>query len=258
MRVTAPALRAMKAQGRKVVCVTAYDTPTGRTADGAGVDVVLVGDSLGSVLMGRSTTVGVTLEAMAHHVRATRPGVGRALLVADLPFGSYGASVAQAVESAAVLVQAGADAVKLEGRYTAEVEAIAKTGVPVMGHVGMTPQSVNAFGGHRVQGRDGGADIVDDAVALDQAGVFALVIELVTAEAAAAVTQAVACPTIGIGAGPHCDGQIQVYHDLFGLSERTFKHAKLYGDAGSVMSEGMKAYVDEVRNGVFPGPENTF
>ena len=127
-----------------------------------------------------------------------------------------------------------------------------------MGHVGMTPQSVNAFGGHRVQGRDGGADIVEDAIALDAAGVFAIVVELVTSDAAATVTRSVKCPTIGIGAGPHCDGQIQVFHDLFGLSTRTFKHAKVYGDAGALMSDGLKAYAEEVRQGGFPGPENSF
>lgn len=258
-RVTAPIVRAMKAKGEKIVCLTAYDYTSGLLADQSGCDVALVGDSLGTVIQGASSTTVVTLEQMVYHVRLARAGVERALFVADLPFGSYGASVAQAVESSAALVRAGAEAVKLEGEYTEETAAIVKTGVPVMGHLGMTPQSVNVFGGHRVQGKGATAGhIVDQAKALEQAGVFAIILELMSAGAAEKVTKAVSVPTIGIGAGPHCDGQIQVFHDVLGLWPRHYKHAKVYAHGRTSFLRGLRRYAAEVRSGQFPTEEHSF
>lgn len=249
----------MKSKGEKIVCLTAYDFTSGLICDAAGADLVLVGDSLGTVIHGAAGTTAVTLEDVVYHVRITKRGVERALLVADMPLGSYGASVSQSVESACALVKAGAEAVKLEGVYTDEVAAIVKTGVPVMGHLGMTPQSVNVFGGHRVQGRgESGKGLIEGAKALEQAGVFAIVLELVTAELAEKLTRSVAVPTIGIGAGPGCDGQIQVWHDVVGLWERPYKHAKRYANGRASFLRGLRKYAQEVRDGSFPGPENSF
>lgn len=257
--MTAPKIVAMKRNGEKIVCITAYDYTSGLISDLAGADLILVGDSLGTVIHGAADTTKVTLDDMVYHVRATRGGVKKALFVADLPFGSYGATVGQAVESSARLVQAGAESVKLEGAYLDEIRAIVKSGVPVMGHLGMTPQSVNVFGGHRVQGRDGaGKAIIDQAKQLEDAGVFGIVLELVTSEIATKVTKAVAIPTIGIGAGAGCDGQIQVWHDVVGLWDRTFKHSKRYASGRTSFVRGLKRYVRDVRSGEFPGPENSF
>lgn len=258
-KVTAPIVRSMKAKGQKVVCLTAYDHTSGLLSDASGADVVLVGDSLGTVIQGKPTTTSVTLEDVCYHVRATRGAVERAILVADLPFGSYGSSVGQAVESSARLVQSGAEAVKLEGIYVDECRAILKTGVPVMGHIGMTPQSVNAFGGHRVQGKgDAAGTLVEQAKMLEDAGVFGIVLELVPAETAKAITESVRVPTIGIGAGPHCDGQIQVFHDLLGLWERQFKHVRRYCHGRSVFLRSLKKYGAEVRAGEFPTGDHSF
>lgn len=258
-KVTAPRVFAMKAEGAPIVCVTAYDAALGRLADAAGVDVVLVGDSLGNVVMGLETTVPVTLADMVHHVRATRAGVSDALLVADMPFGSYGGSVAQAVDSAVELARAGAEAVKIEGDYPEIVEAVRKIGLPVMGHVGMTPQSVNVFGGFKVQGKGGaGEAVLAAARSLDSAGVFAMVLELVPAALATEITGAVGCPTIGIGAGPGCDGQIQVLHDIVGLSTGGFKHARAFSQAGQEIEQGVRAYAESVRARSFPTEENSF
>ncbi len=257
LKRNAPGIKALKGKER-VVCVTAYDLTSGLIADQAGVDVVLVGDSVGNVVLGYPTTVPVTLEEMIHHVRATRRGVSQALLVADLPFGSYGASVEQAVESAFALMKAGAEAVKLEGDYPDEIRAMIKAGIPVMGHVGFTPQSVNKFGGFRVQGRTESDPIVEAAKSLDAAGCFAIVLELIPAPLAATISQSVGCPTIGIGAGLECDGEIQVFHDIMGLSPKLHKHTKKFGDAGRVMRRGMKQYVQAVKDRTFPTAENSF
>lgn len=256
-RVTAPKLRAMRAAGERIVCVTAYDAAFGALADEAGADVILVGDSVANVLLGMPETTGVGLAEIVHHVRAARAGVTRALLVADLPFGSYGASVAQAVESAATLIRTGAEAVKLEGDHPEAVAACVRAGIPVMGHLGFTPQSVNLFGGHKVQGRGDAADaIVDAARRLAESGAFGVVLELVPAELATRITQEVDLPTIGIGAGAGCDGQIQVLHDVLGLSERTFRHAKPYLDGRGLILQALRDYTDEVRAGAFPTEAN--
>lgn len=257
-KVTAPKVRAMKGR-QPIVCVTAYDASSGAIAEEAGVDVVLVGDSVGNVVLGYETTVPVTLSEMLHHVRAVARVCRRPLLVADMPFGSYQESVSQAVASAVALMKDGAEAVKLEGDYPEVVQAFTKAGIPVMGHVGMTPQSVHRFGGFRVQGRGSeGPVVVSQAQRLDEAGAFGIVLELIPTALAAEVTTAVSCPTIGIGAGPHCDGQIQVFHDLVGLSAETFRHARRYGEARSDMVASLSRYAKDVREAAFPTEENSF
>jgi 3-methyl-2-oxobutanoate hydroxymethyltransferase len=258
-KVTAPSLLQKRLEGIPAVCVTAYDVLSGALCDQAGVDVVLVGDSVGNTVLGYTTTVPVTLDEMLHHVRAVRRGVEKALLVADLPFGTYEVSKEQALESSIALMKAGAEAVKLEGPYSDAIRHIVKAGIPVMGHVGMTPQSVHSFGGFRVQGRgESGNQVLEDAKVVEEAGAFAVVLELIPGELAAQITDALKIPTIGIGAGNGCSGQIQVFHDIMGLSEKVHKHAKLYAHAREQMANGLAAYAQEVRSGEFPRPENTF
>lgn len=258
-RVTAPSLKSFKERGERIVCLTAYDYPSGMIADQNGVDVILVGDSLGNVVLGLSSTVPVTLDDIVHHLQAVRRGVEHALLVADLPFGSYNASVAQAVESSVRLMKAGADAVKLEGDYPDAVEALVRAGIPVMGHLGFTPQSVNLFGGHKVQGKGEDAQRIHKiAERLETAGVFGIVLELMPAETAKAITESLSVPTIGIGAGIHCDGEIQVFHDVMGLTQKSYKHAKNYTNTYQIFSEAVHAYATDVRNKDFPTSENSF
>ena len=248
----------MKARGEKIVCVTAYDTPTAQMADAAGVDVVLVGDSVGNVVLGYESTLPVSLADMVHHTRAAARGVERALLVADMPFGSYQATVGGAVESAVELMKAGAQAVKLEGDYPEAVRAMVRAGIPVIGHVGMTPQSMHAFGGYKVKGKgDEGDGGLAAALSLDDAGVFSMVLELIPKGLAARITGAVGCPTIGIGAGVECDGQIQVFHDALGLSPIKLRHAKRYAEGYAVFVDALKRYGDEVRDSAFPGDEHS-
>ncbi|HMS54822.1 MAG TPA: 3-methyl-2-oxobutanoate hydroxymethyltransferase [Fimbriimonadaceae bacterium] len=257
-KVTAPVLRSMKAKGEKIAVITAYDYSSALLADAAGVDAILVGDSLGNVVLGYDTTVPVSLEDMERHVAAVSRGTSRAHVIGDLPFGSYQESVSQAVASSVRLMKAGAQSVKLEGAYTEAVEAIVRAGIPVCGHVGFTPQSVHAFGGFRVQGRENGDAVLDAALALEQAGVYAIVLELIPAALAESITARLSIPTIGIGAGPVCDGQVQVFHDLLGLTSGHFKHAKRYVEAGSILQEAIERYSEEVKNGSFPTSENSF
>jgi 3-methyl-2-oxobutanoate hydroxymethyltransferase len=255
-RVTAPNVRAMKSLGQKVVCITAYDAIFGRLADSAGVDLILVGDSAGNTVMGHPNVLKVSVEDIAHHTAAVARGVKRALLVADLPFGSYQESSIQAVHSAVTLVKAGAQAVKLEGDYVDAVQAIRRAGIPVMGHVGMTPQSVHTYGGFKMQGRgnDAGA-VIEAAKALDEAGVFALVLELIPSVLASEITAAVSCPTIGIAAGVHCDGEIQIIYDILGFSARQYRHTKPFINGSELVGEAIARYASEVREGAFPGEE---
>jgi 3-methyl-2-oxobutanoate hydroxymethyltransferase len=256
--MTAPKLRALKGD-RKIVCITAYDFWGAKHADAAGVDVILVGDSLGNVIQGGSTTLTVSLEDIEYHTRWVARGAEKALVVADLPFGSYQSGVAGAVDAAVRLMKAGAGSVKLEGVYTDEIRAILKAGIPVMGHVGMTPQSVHAFGGHRVQGKGDHADsILRDALAVQEAGCYSVVLELVPGELAAKITKELEIPTIGIGAGVECDGQIQVFHDLLGISDAPYKHIGRYENLGASVVSAIENYAEEVRQGKFPRPENTF
>jgi 3-methyl-2-oxobutanoate hydroxymethyltransferase len=254
-----PEFRSAKGRAEKLAVVTAYDFPTAKLVDEAGADCVLVGDSLGTVVQGHPNTLTVTLGQMAYHTSMAARGARRALVVADLPFGSYQSSPAQAVRSACKLIKAGAAAVKLEGgeRMAEAVAACVRADIPVMGHVGLTPQSVHSLGGYKVQ-RD--ADrVLSDAVAVEKAGAFAVVLECVPTDIAASVTATVSIPTIGIGAGPRCDGQVLVFHDLVGLFEAFQpKFVKRYADLGEAVRTAVRAYCDEVRHGTFPGPEHAF
>jgi 3-methyl-2-oxobutanoate hydroxymethyltransferase len=250
----------MKARGEKITVLTAYDYPTGRLLDQAGIDVALVGDSLGMVVYGFENTIPVTMEMMIHHSAAVARAAKHALVVADMPFMSYQASVEDAVRNAGrMLKETGVQAVKLEGG-AAIVPAVARLvslGIPVMGHLGMTPQSVHQFGGFRVQGRDDDAAsrMEQDAKALEDAGAFAVLLELVPADLAKRISEQLSVPTIGIGAGPHCDGQVQVVHDILGLyDEFVPKHAKQYVKLSVSILDSFRSYADEVRSGKFPKP----
>jgi 3-methyl-2-oxobutanoate hydroxymethyltransferase len=257
--MTVPEFRAGKARGQKLAVVTAYDFSAALLADAAGVHAILVGDSVGMVVQGHSTSLPVTLGQIVYHTKCVVRGAKRSLVVADLPFMSYQVSPRQAVRSAGKLIQAGAHAVKLEGgeRMADAVAACVRADIPVMGHVGLTPQSVNAVGGFKVQ-KDT-AKVVADAKAVAEAGAFAVVVECVPNAVGAAVTAAVPIPTIGIGAGPACDGQVLVWHDILGLYDGLKpKFAKRYAELGEAARTALAAYANEVRAGTFPGPEHGF
>jgi len=259
------ATRFRQAKGRqKLACLTAYDSLTARLIDEAGLPLILVGDTLGMTLLGYTSTLPVTMEQMLHHAAAVSRGVAHALVVADLPFLSYQCSTEQALLNAGrFLKEAGADAVKIEGgAFRADlVRLLAANGIPVMGHIGLTPQSVHTLGGYKVQGRgaEEAARLRADAAALDAAGVFALVLECIPAALAGEITASVAAPTIGIGAGPACDGQVLVSTDMLGLDERfRAKFVKRYADIGGRMRAAFAAYGQEVAEGKFPGPEHGY
>ncbi len=264
-KITVPALIAKKAARERIVAFTAYDTPTAAVADEAGVDLLLVGDSLGMVVLGAATTLAVTMDEMVHHARAVSRGARRALLVGDLPFLSYHASSADAVRNAGRFVQeAGMEAVKLEGgkKRLPVVRAILDAEIPVLGHLGLTPQSVNALGGFKVQAKsEAEADrLVSEALALEAEGVFAIVLECVPAEVATRVSRELRIPTIGIGAGVGCDGQILVFHDALGweTGHRTPRFVRKFANLRAEAKKGIEAYADAVRKGIFPGPEESF
>lgn len=263
-KVTTVKLKAMKQRGEKITVLTAYDYSTAKMLDQAGIDVLLVGDSLGMVILGYDSTIPVTMEDMIIHTRAVSRGTNKALVVADMPFLSYHVSIAESVKNAGRFLQeAGANAVKLEGgREIAQtVEAINAAGIPVMGHLGLTPQSVNKLGGYRVQGRDEAAAriIMNNALALQDAGVFAIVLECIPAPLAKMVTERLEVPTIGIGAGINCDGQVLVIHDLLGLySDITPKFVKRYASLNTEIAEAVNKYKTEVKGNKFPGPEHSF
>lgn len=263
-RITPGDLKAMKAEGRRIVALTAYDRPTAEVCEAAGVDVVLVGDSLGNVLLGYETTIPVTMEEMLHHVKAVARSVRRALVVADMPFLSYQTDSTEALRNAGrFLKEGGAQAVKLEGgdRCAETVERLVAAGVPVMGHLGYTPQSAYVFGKNVVQGRDHDValNIVHDALALEEAGCFAVVLECVPREVAQAVSERLTIPTIGIGAGADCDGQILVFHDVVGWGAgATLKFVKAYADVGATLRRAVGDYARDVREGRFPAVEHTF
>lgn len=254
----------MKAEGRPVTMLTAYDFLLAGLVDEAGIDVILVGDSLGNVVLGYETTIPVTMDDMVHHVRAVARGARRALVVADMPFLSYQVSVEDALRNAGRLLQeGGAHAVKVEGGAAIlnTVRALVGAGIPVMGHLGLTPQSVHQLGGFKVQARDAAAAnrLLDDARALEEAGIFALVLECIPAPLARMVTGALGVPTIGIGAGPDCDGQVLVIHDLLGLTGgRAPRFVKRYADLRAQILAAVGAYREEVVARRFPGPEHTF
>jgi 3-methyl-2-oxobutanoate hydroxymethyltransferase len=256
-------LRKMKAAGEKIVMLTAYDYPGARLADEAGVDIILVGDSLGTAVLGYGNTLAVTMDDMLHHTKAVTRAVKQAMAVSDMPFMSYQVSVAGAVANAGRFLQeAGAHGVKLEGGMET-IPAISKiidAGIPVMGHLGFTPQSVHRIGGALFQGKTAAKAVrlLEDALRLEDAGVFALVLELVPLEAAELISRRLQIPTIGIGSGPKCDGQVLVYHDALGLNaDFQPKHSRVFASAGEVIRAGIDSYVQEVRQGSFPTNSHT-
>lgn len=263
-RVTAADFSAMKESGEKISMVTAYDYSTARLVDGSGIDSILVGDSLGMVMLGYTDTVSVTTEDMIHHCAAVARGTEHALVVCDMPFMSYQTSVYDAVKNAGRLMKEGrAGAVKLEGGVDFEehIRAIVKASIPVCAHIGMTPQSVNAFGGFKVQGKtiEAAKRVVEDALAVERAGAFAVVLECVPAKLAEYITGLLTIPTIGIGAGPGCDGQVLVYQDMLSIySDFTPKFVRKFADVGSVMKKAFADYNSAVKGGTFPAAEHCF
>src|SRR5436309_3450847 len=270
-KITVPDLLERKTQAagspsnfQKFTCLTAYDYPTARLLDEAGVDVILVGDSLGMVVLGHESTLPVTIDEMLHHTRAVRRGTRRALVVADMPFGSYHAELSESVRNAVRFVkEAGAEAVKVEGgeRRLELIARLTEAEIPVMGHVGLTPQSVNALGGYRVQGKtaDAAEHLLRDAHAVEASGAFAVVLEAVPRELAAQITKELRIPTIGIGAGPDCDGQILVVHDLLGLTfGQTPKFARQYANVGETISKAVREYCKDVHGGMFPSDGESY
>ena len=266
MKLSLPALREMKRERRPIVMITAYDHPSGRIVDAAGVDLVLVGDSAANVVLGHATTVPATMDEMTMLTGAVSRGVERALLIGDLPFMSYQVSDAEAVANGGRLIkEGGADAVKLEGAGPSldRVRALVAAGIPVMGHLGLTPQTATALGGHKAQGRQAEAaeQLFMDSVALEQAGCFAMVLEAVPAPVAAVITSRVTIPTIGIGSGPGTDGQVLVLHDMLGIRSGDApepRFVKRYADLGTEMSRAVAAYAEEVRGHVYPAAEHTY
>ncbi len=262
--VTTHSLIEMKRSGQRIVALTAYDALFGALLDDCGVEVVLVGYSVNTVLAGQETTLSATLEQMIYHARMVRTGVSRAMVVIDMPFLTYQVSAEEAKRNCGRALQlTGANAVKIEGgaAMAPTMHALVEIGIPVMGHVGMTPQSVHALGGFRVQGRDAEAAdrIVADARALEDAGAFGIVLELVPAQLAQRVSQALSIPTIGIGSGAHCDGQVLVLHDMLGLNERfKAKFVKRYGALADSVRQAVRGYSDDVRSGRYPDAEHSF
>jgi len=264
-KVTAPAVRARKVRtgSEPLVMLTAYDAPGARMADEAGVDLILVGDSLAMVVLGYDDTLQVSVSDMAHHIGAVARAKPRPLIVGDMPWMSYHVSIDDTVRNAAELIKAGAQSVKLEGgaKRVAAIEAIIDAEIPVMGHLGLTPQSVNAMGGYKVQGREQSAALalIEDARLLEEAGCFAIVLEGVPDEVARMVTDAVNVPTIGIGAGPHCDGQVLVFHDVLGIEDRiTPKFVRRYADLKGQAVESLTAFAADVRSGRFPAHAESY
>ena len=261
-RLTIASIARLYARGERIAMLTAYDYPTARTLDDAGIPMLLVGDSLGQVMLGYDSTVRVTMPEMLHHTKAVVRGARRALVVADMPFLSYGVTTEASLENAGQLMrEGGAGAIKLEGgeRSARTIESIVRAGIPVMGHVGLTPQSIHQLG-HRVQGKtlDAGRRLIADALAVQQAGAFAVVLELVPEQLAAAITERLHIPTIGIGAGAGCSGEVQVITDLLGMSaEFTPKHARHYTELHSIIKSAAEAFQADVISGAFPGPEES-
>ncbi|MBN1269071.1 MAG: 3-methyl-2-oxobutanoate hydroxymethyltransferase [Kiritimatiellae bacterium] len=260
---TAPRIRALKGKG-KVTCLTAYDYSTARLIDEVGLHIALVGDSLGMTVLGYETTLPVTMEDMLHHTAAVARGVKQAMVVTDMPFMSYQVSIEQGLENAGRCIKAArADGVKIEGGALRVplIKALIANGIPVMGHIGLTPQSIRAFGGYKVQGKvpEQARRLIEDAKALDAAGVFTLVIECVPADLGRRISEAVSMPTIGIGAGPGCDGQVLVLHDVLGLyGDFTPKFVKRYANLGPEVRKALEAYKREVEEGTFPGEEHCY
>ena len=264
MKNTVTTFKDAKKQGKKLTMLTAYDYSTAKLFDEAGVDSMLVGDSLGMTMLGYDSTLPVTMEDMIHHTKAVVRGAKNALVVGDMPYMSYHLSVQQAVENAGRFIkEAGAQAVKLEGgaAFCPEIEAMTRASIPVVGHLGLTPQSINAFGGFKVQGKseEAACKIIEDAQALEAAGAFAIVLECVPAKLAEIITAKVAVPTIGIGAGAGCDGQVLVYQDMLGMYDNfTPKFVRKFAEVGAMMKQGVQAYCAAVQDSSFPAAEHTF
>ena len=264
MRVTANQVREMKQKGEKIAMLTAYDYATAKIVDEAGMPLILVGDSLGMVVLGYESTIPVTMDEMLHHTKAVVRGTKRAMVIGDMPFMTYHISVADALKNAARFIQeAGAQAIKLEGgvNVAEKVQRIVECGIPVMGHIGLTPQSIHQFGGFKIQGKtpEAAIKLLKDARALEEAGAFSVVLETVPAPLAALITKEISIPTIGIGAGIGCDGQVQVINDLFGsFSDFVPKHAKQYAKLSGIMSTAVKEYLEEVTSGKFPTEAQSF
>ena len=262
-KVSAPSLRASKERGERLVCLTAYDYPTARLVDEAGIDIILVGDSLGNVVLGYGNTVPVTLDEMLTHVKAVRRAVQRALLVADMPYGSFHTGPDEAVKNALRLVKdGGAEAVKLEGGHKRVhlVKRLVDEEVAVMGHIGLTPQSINKLGAYRVQGKTATArQLLDDARAMEDAGAFALVLEVVPREIAKLITESISIPTLGIGAGVHCDIQVLVLHDMLGLSfGKQARFVRPYANLHDTITDAVSRFAEDVRNGTYPSEQESY
>ncbi len=264
MRTTIQQVKEFKVKGEKFAMLTAYDYPTAQIVDRAGVPVILVGDSLGTVVLGYETTIPVTMDDMIHHTKAVVRGSERALVVGDMPFMTYHINIEETLRNAARFIQeAGAQAVKLEGGVTVadKVQKLVDCGIPVMGHIGLTPQSVNQLSGHKIQGRslEAARKLLADAKALEAAGAFAIVLETMPTELSTYITSKISIPTIGIGAGVGCDGQVQVISDLLGLfTDFVPKHARQYAKLAGLMSEGITAYANDVKKGSFPTEQQSF
>ncbi|HYK21486.1 MAG TPA: 3-methyl-2-oxobutanoate hydroxymethyltransferase [Pyrinomonadaceae bacterium] len=263
-KVSAPSLRSSKQRGERLVCLTAYDYPTARLVDEAGIDVILVGDSLGNVVLGYGNTVPVTLDEILIHLKAVRRAVQRALLVADMPYGTFHTGEDEAVKNALRLVkEGGAEAIKLEGGHKRVqlVKRLVDEEISVMGHIGLTPQSINQLGAYRVQGKTPKAaqQLIDDAKALEDAGAFAVVLEVVPREIARLITESISIPTIGIGAGVHCDIQVLVLHDMLGLSfGKQARFVRPYANLREVITDAVSRYADDVRNGTYPSEAESY
>jgi 3-methyl-2-oxobutanoate hydroxymethyltransferase len=259
-KVTVPAIRAMKGKAR-IGMLTAYDYPSAKIADAAGADILLVGDSLGMVVLGYPDTLSVTVEDMLHHTRAAARGAKLSLLVGDMPYLSYHVSIEESVRNAGKFIQAGAQAVKVEGAKESRlrtIEAILDAEIPVMGHIGLTPQSVNALGGFKLQGKNAedARRLMEEALALERVGCFSIVLECVPTELAAMITERISIPTIGIGAGPSCDGQVLVYHDVLGMYDgHTPKFVRKYANSAADLQKALEGYLADVRSGAFPNEE---
>jgi 3-methyl-2-oxobutanoate hydroxymethyltransferase len=263
-KVNAPSLKASKQRGERLVCLTAYDFPTARIVDEAGIDIILVGDSLGNVVLGYGNTVPVTLDEILIHLKAVRRAVQRALLVADMPYGSFHTGADDAVRNALRLVkEGGAEAIKLEGGHKRVqlVKRLVDEEIAVMGHIGLTPQSINKLGAYRVQGKTAATarQLLDDARALEDAGAFAIVLEVVPREIASLITESISIPTIGIGAGAGCDIQVLVLHDMLGLSfGKLARFVRPYANLHEVMTDAVTRYADDVRNGTYPSEDESY
>ena len=263
-KITVPHIQNMKQRGEKITCLTAYDYAFARIIDEAGVEILLVGDSLGCVVQGGQNTLAVTMDEMIYHTRLVVRGRKRALVIGDMPFMSYQASKEQALKNAGRFIKgAGAEAVKLEGGVAVRetIEAIVRAGIPIMGHIGLTPQSVHQFGGYRIQGREKNRRemVLRDAVAVEEAGAFSVVLEGMPLDLAQEITERLTIPTIGIGAGVHCDGQVLVIHDMLGLfDDFTPKFVKRYADVKTAMTGAVKEFIGEVKERKFPGEEHSF